>query len=360
MVANDMTAITGLQAHFGVDRGDGFSLEVDMEIGRGRTLALLGPNGAGKTTVVEAIAGLVAVDSGSIVLDGQTLDDRESDRFVPSEERNVGVMFQDHLLFAHMSVGDNIAFGLRSRGTRGDEASSQVRKWCDRLGLSDYEHRSVSDLSGGQAQRVALARALAAKPSILLLDEPLAALDVTTREQARRVLVEHLESFEGPKLLITHDPAEAFLLADEIHIIEGGHITQVGSAEEITQGPLTDYAADLAGTNLLRGVASAGSVLVGDHPFHVAGSPDDGPVLLTIHPRAVSLHRHHPEGSPRNTWQATVTHIEVMADRSRVTTGAPVPLTAEVTTESVAALGLATGSDVWLSVKATEIGVQRS
>lgn len=355
-----MTNGRGLVADFGIDRTDGFVLDVSLDIGPGRTVALLGPNGAGKSTVVAAVAGLIPVDRGSIALDGKTLDARVEDVFVTSEERGVGVMFQDHLLFAHMSVAENIAFGPRSRGMAADDAAAVASDWCGRLDLSGLESRSVRDLSGGQAQRVALARALAANPSILLLDEPLAALDVTTKARARRVLGEHLDAFDGPKLLITHDPAEAFLIADEIHVIEDGQITQVGSAEEITRSPQTEYAADLAGTNLLRGVAVSGVVVVGEHVMHVADSPSDGPTLLTIHPRAVSLHRQRPEGSPRNAWQAAVSHIEVMADRSRVSVDAPVPLTSEITTESVVALRLEVGSTIWVSVKATEIGVQRS
>jgi molybdate transport system ATP-binding protein len=355
-----MIAGSGLVADFGIDRADGFVLDVALDIGPGRTVALLGPNGAGKSTVVAAIAGLIAVDRGSIALDGTMLDDRRADVFVASEERRVGVMFQDHLLFAHMSVADNITFGPRSRGMSAAGADVAASDWCERLDLSGMENRSVRDLSGGQAQRVALARALATNPSILLLDEPLAALDVTTKARARRFLSEHLDAFSGPKLLITHDPAEAFLLADEVHVIEDGEITQVGSAEEITRRPLTGYAADLAGTNLLRGEVTAGVVVVGGHVMHVADSPSDGPTLLTIHPRAVSLHRQKPEGSPRNAWQTVVFHIEVMADRSRVSVDAPVPLTSEVTTESVGVLGLEVGSTIWVSVKATEIDVQRS
>ncbi len=351
---------TGLVANFGIDREDGFVLDASLDIGRGRTVALLGPNGAGKSTVVAAIAGLIAVDRGSIALDGTMLDARRPDVFVASEERGVGVMFQDHLLFAHMSVADNIAFGLRSRGMSAGDAGSVASEWCDRLDLTGMEGRSVRELSGGQAQRVALARALATNPSILLLDEPLAALDVTTKARARRVLGEHLDAFSGPKLLITHDPGEAFLLADEVHVIEDGKITQVGSAEEITRSPRTEYAADLAGTNLLRGEVADGVVVVGTHVVHVADSPSDGPTLLTIHPRAVSLHRQRPEGSPRNAWQTTVSHIEAMADRCRVSVDAPVPLTSEVTTESVSALGIEVGSTIWVSVKATEIDVQRS
>ena len=355
-----MTHGRGLVADLGIDRGSGFVLDVVLRIPPGRTVALLGPNGAGKSTAVSAIAGLIAVDTGSVELGGLTLDSSSENVFIPSEERNVGVMFQDHLLFAHMTVLDNVAFGLRSRGMSAADANELASGWCDRLDLASLQHRSVRDISGGQAQRVALARALATEPAMLLLDEPLAALDVRTRTSARRILAEHLAAFDGPKLLITHDPAEAFLLADEIHVIEGGRITQVGSAEDITQGPMTEYAADLVGTNLLRGASSDGEIRVGDHVVHVADRPTDGPTLLTIHPRAVSLHRQRPEGSPRNSWLASVTHVEVMSDRCRVSMGSPLPLTAEVTAESVEALRVEVGSDVWVSIKATEIGVQRS
>lgn len=360
MVEDHVTARDGLVADFGVRRGEDFSLDLSLTIAPGTTVALLGPNGAGKSTVVAAIAGLIAIDRGSIELNGVPLDAPSMDVFVPSEHRGVGVMFQDNLLFPHMSVLDNIAFGLRSRGMSAPDANAKASTWCDRLDLTGLEHRPSGDLSGGQAQRVAMARALITDPSVLLLDEPLASLDVGTRARARKVLARHLDAFEGPRLLITHDPAEAFLLSDEIHIIEGGRITQIGSADSITRNPLSGYAADLAGTNLLRGDVMNGTVTVANQVVHVTGSPPDGPTLLTVHPRAVSLHRHQPEGSPRNSWQTTVTHIEVMADRARVSVGQPIALTSEVTTESVVALDLKVGSGVWLSIKATEIDVQRS
>ncbi len=360
MVEDDVTSSEGLTATIGIVRDDEFELDVTIEIQPGTTVALLGPNGAGKSTVVAALAGLLPIDSGSIHLDGNTLDDPSLDVFVPSDRRNVGVMFQDHLLFSHMSVVDNIAFGLRSKGMATAMANAQASDWCETLDLTGLERRPSSELSGGQAQRVALARALITDPSLLLLDEPLSSLDIGARARARAFLAKHLAVFEGPRLLITHDPAEAFLLADEVNVIEAGRITQRGPAETITRSPRTQYAADLAGTNLLAGVTAGRTTSVAGHVVHLADAAPAGPTLLTVHPRAVSLHRHRPEGSPRNAWQTVVTQIEVMGDRARVSVGAPMALTSEITNTSVGELHLEVGSAVWVSIKATEIGAQQA
>ena len=273
------------------------------------------------------------------------------------EDRRIGVVFQDYVLFPHLSVADNVAFGLRARDLRRREVDRRVDEWIDRLDLGNLRDRRPGDLSGGQAQRVALARALITEPELLLLDEPLAALDVTTRAALRRTVADHLDQFAGPRLLITHDPTEAFLLADEIYVIEDGTITQVGTADDIRLRPRTPYAADLAGSNLVSGTASAGIVKTIGHELRVGDTAIAGPVLATIHPRAISLHRTQPEGSPRNTWSTTVSRLEHYGDRVRVQTDAPLPLTAEVTPNAIDALELHVGSAVWVSVKATEISV---
>ncbi|MGA9596841.1 MAG: ABC transporter ATP-binding protein [Acidimicrobiia bacterium] len=349
---------SGLCVDVTVRRSDDFELSINMTIPPDRTTALLGPNGSGKSTVVAAIAGLLAVDRGRITLDGAILDDPGQGVFVPAEARRVGVVFQDYLLFRHLSVLDNVAFGLRSSGVARDESTARAREWLGRLGLDGVETRRPTDLSGGQAQRVALARALAIEPDVLLLDEPLAALDVTTRTELRHSLEEHLHSFGGPRLLITHDPTEAFLLTDDIHIIEQGAITQSGSADEIRLRPRTRYAADLAGSNLIAGTAAAGVVDTGTQTIQIADDTIAGPVLVTIHPTAISLYQHQPEGSPRNSWRTTVERVEQLGVRVRLRTGPPLPLTIEVTEMARAELGLERGGNIWVAFKATELGVQ--
>jgi molybdate transport system ATP-binding protein len=341
-----------------VSRGGEFTLEMSIRIEAGETVALLGPNGAGKSTAVASLAGLLPIDEGRIVLDDRVLDDPAEGVFVPPEEREIGVVFQDYLLFGHLTVAENVAFGLRSQKEEPDAVDAKTAVWLERLSLARLADTKARDLSGGQAQKVALARALIIDPGLLLLDEPMAALDATTRVELRRDLGEHLSEFPGPRLLITHDPTEAFLLADEINVIEEGRITQVGSADDIRLRPRTRYIADLAGSNLLVGNASSGSVTVGTHILHIADTVIGGSVLATIHPRAVSVHRQHPEGSPRNVWKTTIARIEHFGDRVRLQTGEPLALAVEVTPAAVDALGLELGSDVWLSVKATEIGVE--
>lgn len=347
---------TGLDARIDVAIDDEFRLQLELIIPAGRTVALLGPNGAGKSTTVTVLAGLLPLDDGHIRLGERILDDPTMGEFLPPEHRRIGVVFQDYLLFPHLSVADNVAFGLRSSGRGRSEARKQAVAWLAQLDVAGLADDRPSQLSGGQAQRVALARALVTEPDMLLLDEPLAALDVTTRARLRHLLEDHLAAFPGPRLLITHEPAEAFLLADEIHIIEDGVVTQTGTPDDIRLRPRTQYVADLAGSNLLTGRAGGGEFLVGGFRLKIADTRIAGPALATIHPRAISLHLQHPEGSPRNTWQTSIERIDHHGDRVRVQVGDPLRLTAEVTPAAVAALGLGVGSAIWVSVKATEIG----
>ena len=224
-----MSPDRGLVAHLVVHRGEAFVLEISLTIPPGRTVALLGPNAAGKSTAVAALAGLVPLDAGCIELDGAVLDDPGIGHFTPPDARRIGVVFQDYVLFPHLTVEQNVAFGLRSRGVPRSAALERAASWLRRLDLDGLADRRPGDLSGGQAQRVAVARALVTEPDLLLLDEPLSALDVTTRVELRRTLAERLGQFDGPRLVITHDPSEAFLLADEIAVIEDGTVTQVGT-----------------------------------------------------------------------------------------------------------------------------------
>ena len=333
------------------------ALDMQFSIAEGEVVALLGPNGAGKTTLLRVIAGLVPLDSGSVMLDGRVLEDASRGVYVPTEKRSMGFVFQDYLLFPHLSVLDNVAFGLRSRGVGRAEASRRALGWLERVDLRAYAGSRPSELSGGQRQRVALARALAPDPRVLLLDEPLAALDVTARATVRRDLKAHLASFRGVRLVVTHDPLEAAVLADRLIVMEGGEQVQTGTPVEVTEHPRSKYVADLVGVNLLRGSADHGSVRLADGSVVAAAGADSGEVFAVIHPRAVSVHRSRPEGSPRNVWAGRADGVELYGDRARVRIGGRVPLVAEVTPAALADLRLGEGGEVWLSFKATDVGV---
>ena len=332
-------------------------LDIRIEVDDETIVALLGPNGAGKTTLLQVIAGLVPLKAGRVVLDGETLEDVATGRYVPTEKRSIGFVFQDYVLFPHLSVVDNVAFGLRARGDSATGARKRAMEWVDRVDLSKYATSKPPQLSGGQRQRVALARALAPEPRVLLLDEPLAALDATTRASVRRDLKAHLQSFRGVRLVVTHDPLEAAILADRLIVIESGKHVQTGTPVEVTQHPRSRYVADLVGVNLLRGEADHGSVRLTDGTVVSAVDAETGDVFAVIHPRAVAVHRTLPEGSPRNVWRGHVSGIEVFGDRARVTVEGQVHLVAEVTPAALAELRLGEGGEVWLTCKATDVAV---
>lgn len=334
-------------------------LDLDFELGveAGQVVALLGPNGAGKTTVLRALAGLLPLSGGRVVLDGQILEDPERRIRVPAERRAVGMVFQNYLLFPHLSALENVAFGLRARG-RGRAGSRQVAAaWLDRLGLAGLGSARPGTLSGGQQQRVALARALATDPRMLLLDEPLSALDVSTRATLRRDLRRHLRDFPGVNLVVTHDPLEAVALADRLVVIEQGRILQSGSAADVTERPRSRYVADLVGVNLLRGRLRDGVVELAAGGSLVVASGSTGEVFVAVAPRSVSLWRSQPDGSPRNVWPGRANSIDLHGDRVRVRVDGNPSLVAEVTPPSVRELGLDEGASVWVSVKATDIAV---
>lgn len=332
-------------------------LEVELAVSEGEVLALLGPNGAGKTTVLRTLAGLLPIEAGRVVLDGVVLEDPAARLRVPPEKRPIGVVFQDYLLFPHLGAVDNVAFGLRARGMRRRPARALGLTWLTRMGLETYADARTSALSGGQRQRVALARALASNPRLLLLDEPLSALDASTRAEVRRDLRRHLESFKGIRLLITHDPLEAVALAGRLVVLEHGRVVQTGSAKEVTGRPRSQYVADLVGVNLLRGNATAHDILLQGGGRLTSADSQTGEVLVVIHPRSVGIHRARPEGSPRNVWSGEAETLDLEANRVRVRVVGNPAIVAEVTPASVQELQLARGGKVWVSVKATEISV---
>jgi molybdate transport system ATP-binding protein len=344
----------GLRAEVGVALGR-LDLDVTIDVGPGEIVAVLGPNGAGKSTFLRAVAGLQPLDRGRIVLDGRALDDPASREWVPVHRRSMGYVFQDHLLFPHLSAVDNVAFGMRSRRR---DARREAAGWLDRLDVGDVAHLRPAQLSGGQSQRVALARALAARPRVLLLDEPLSALDVAIRAQVRSVLRRHLAEFDGIRVLVTHDPIEARVLADRLVVVEDGRVVQEGTADELSRHPRSAYVAELVGTNLYVGTGAGDRVTL-EHgsDLAVAGPVPAGAVFATIRPAAVALHRHRPDGTPRNVWAGTIESIDTGPDRARVQIAGALPIVAEVTPAAVAALGLVPGAAVWAAVKATDVAV---
>jgi len=346
-----------LHAHVELQKGT-LDLRVTIDAVDNEVIALIGPNAAGKTTFLRAVAGLIPLSRGRVVLDDVVLEDPEEGVRVPTEQRPIGVVFQDYLLFPHLSARDNIAFGLRARGADRKAARDAAMAWLERVDLANCARERPRALSGGQAQRVALARALATDPRLLLLDEPLAAMDAGARADLRRELARHLGSFEGTCLLVTHDPIEAMTLAGQLVVLEAGRVVQAGSPEELASRPRSRYVADLVGLNLYRGHARDATIeLPGGQRVVVADRIASGEVFVLVPPRAVSLHRTHPEGSPRNVWPGVAAELDVIGERIRVHVAGPLPLVAEVTPAAVAALRLAEGGPVYASVKATEIDV---
>ena len=345
-----------LDARIGLALGS-LDLEAELAVGAGELVVLLGPNGAGKTTLLRALAGLVALDRGRVVLDGVVMEDAEAGEYVPTERRPIGFVFQDYLLFPHLSALENVAFGLRARGMARAEARRRAAGWLDRVGLAALASSRPRALSGGQAQRVALARAMVSDPRLLLLDEPLAALDAASRSEVRRDLRRHLASFDGSRLLVTHDPLEAITLADRLVVLEGGRITQTGTPDQVSARPRSRYVAELVGVNLFRGLAAGAAVRLDGGATLVVAGDHHGEVFAAVHPHAVALHRRPPEGTPRNVWAGTADALEVVGDRVRVRVTGVVPIVAEVTPAAAAELRLADGGPLWASVKATEVTV---
>ena len=346
----------GLRFSGRVVRGE-FDLDVTFAVRPGEVLGVLGPNGAGKSTLLRAVAGLAELSVGRIEVGPHTW--QSADVFVPPERRRAGVVFQDYRLFPHLDVRDNVAFAARS--ARMGRASSRARaeEWLERLGLASLARRRPAQLSGGQAQRVALARAMAHEPEVLLLDEPMAALDAGARIDVRAFLREHLADFGGPTVLVTHDPLEAMVLADRLLVVEHGRLVQEGTPAEVARRPASTYVARLVGLNLWAGRledAAGTVVLEGGGRLAVAPGNATGQVLVSLRPSAIAVHTDRPhDTSERNVWQGRVASMEVLADRVRLQVeGVPSALV-DVTPAAVAELRLDVGQPVWLSAKATEV-----
>lgn len=350
------SAPTGLDARVVAQQGD-FRLDVELRVQDGTVAAVLGPNGAGKTTVLRVLAGLQGLTDGYIHLGDKTLEDPVAGVRLSAQQRRVGLVPQDSLLFPHLRVTEQVAFGPRHRGRSRAQAKSEAQRWLHQLELTELADRLPHQLSGGQARRVAIARALATGPGLLLLDEPLAALDAGAMLQMRAFLRRHLAGFAGPTLLVTHDTFDAMVLADELVVLDRGRVVQTGSPAEVASHPRSGHVAALVGLNLVRGTAD-GHVVRGVAGVEVlTAQVCGGEVFCAFDPTSVSLHLDPPRSSSRNTWRGTVTGITPYGDAVRVQVAGDLGLLADVTPAAVADLGLEPGSQVWSSVKATEVRV---
>ncbi|MBV9026031.1 MAG: molybdate ABC transporter permease subunit [Streptomycetaceae bacterium] len=324
-----------------------------LEAEPGTTIAVVGPNGAGKTTLLRALLGLTHRAHAEELRLG-TVDAAGA----PPHKRGVAWVPQDGALFPHLTVLGNTTYGLRAQGVPRRTARAQAQLWLDQLGVGDLAARKPGRISGGQAARVALARALAVRPRLLLLDEPLAALDQTTRAKVRHTLREHLAEFTGACLVVTHDPVEAVTLADRVLVLEDGCAVQYAPPADVARHPRSPWVARMLGLNAWAGTATTeglelpgGARLVAAEPL-----PEGTAALAVVGPEAVSLHRVRPSGSPRNVWQGRVRELTALGSRMRVlSTSDSFDTLAEVTAPAATELALAEGETVWVSVKATEI-----
>lgn len=328
-------------------RREAFTLSVQLDVEETGVVAVVGPNGAGKSTLLRILAGLETPEAGSIRVGETSWLDVPGRVDLRPEDRDVGYMPQGGLLFPHLSVRQNIEFGRKSG--QPDAAG----EWMDRLGLVHLADERPTRLSGGQTQLVAFARAQVRRPAVLLLDEPLAFVDVGNRAAIRRILRRELRARPGYRIFVTHDPVEAAALADRIVVLDRGRIVQEGTIDELRSRPRSTYVAELVGVNFFRGVSQRGIIELDSGGRMVAASAPDGPVVATIHPRAVSLYREQPSGSPRNVWMAPIVAIEPSLEQVRMELGGTIPIVAEVT--RAGASQFREGDDVWVAVKASEV-----
>ena len=329
--------------------------DLSFQVAPGETVAVLGPNGAGKSTLLNLVAGLLRPDAGRATLGGEVLFDTAAGAFAAPHIRGISMLAQDALLFPHLSVLENVAFGPRSAGVRAAAARSAARDWLAEVDALELADRRPAELSGGQAQRIAVARALASEPRLLLLDEPMAALDVSVAPAMRRMLRRVLA--DRAAIVVTHDILDAFTLADRVIVLDGGAIVDGGVTAQVLERPRIRFTAGLAGLNLLTGVRTVGG-LVGDDGVELRGAAAE-PVAVgaraaaSVRPSAVEVSLLEPDGT-RNRMRGTVRDLEPRGDLVRVRTEV---LSADVTPARAAELDLAAGTPVWLAFAETALSV---
>lgn len=341
-------------------------VDIEFSTAAGEVLAILGPNGAGKSTALHVIAGLVRPDTGTVQLGDSVLTDTATGVFVPTHSRRVGMLLQDALLFPHLSVAANVAFAPRSGRHKQSRREARITAayWLGQVDAAELADRTPRQLSGGQAQRVALARALAADPDVLLLDEPLAGLDVATAAAMRQLLRNTLRRRGRSALMITHDVLDVLTLADRVVVLESGRVVESGPAASVLAAPRSHFGARFAGLNLVKGTAGPDGALNAEWGAAWFCNPATDVVVgqravAVFPPAAVAVYRDKPHGSPRNTIEVVVAELDGRGPAIRVRAdeqpdGAP-GLAADITAESAAEMRVAPGERVYFSVKAQEI-----
>jgi len=339
---------------------------VRLDAAPGDVVAVVGPNGSGKTTLLRAIAGLVPLTEGGVRVGDETWEvaGTPGGQRLRVPERRVGMVFQQLLLFPHLDARHNVAYGLRMRGVPRRLARDRAQEWLDRVGVGELGERRPGQLSGGQAQRVAIARALAPDPRLLLLDEPLAALDVGVAMQLRVELAHHLAAYAGTTLLVTHDALDALTVANRVVVLDDGTVVQEGTPAEVARRPRSAHVARLVGLNVWVGNAVGDEVRLQDGSVLVSTVPTTGPVHVSFPPSAVTLSLPDPDprvgsrdSSARNRWRGRVLSLAPQGLVVRVHVDVAGGLLADVTAESAGRLGLVPGREVVASVKATEVSV---
>jgi len=318
-----------------------FALDVELTVGR-EVVALVGPSGAGKTTLLRAIAGLQPA-LGRISVEGDDWLDSARGIDLPAEQRSVGLVFQEYALFPHLTVRKNVEFGRKGGAAL-----------LERFGLATLADAKPRELSGGERQRVALARALAPDPAVLLLDEPLSALDAHTRGEVRAELQQLLREADRPTLVVTHDFEDAATLATQVGVVVQGHLRQLGPPAELVASPADPFVASLTGANVLRGRARRAQELteleLPTGELIRSTDPAEGDAVAIVYPWEVTLSRTSPDDSAQNHIAGVVASLVPVGNRVRARVG---PLTAEITTDSSERLGLQVGGTAVASFKAT-------
>ena len=351
--------MSALEVHARVRHRDA---QFELSLDDGDVVAVLGPNGAGKSTLLSLIAGLLRPDDGRIALGETVVTDTAAGLFVRPHARGVAMLAQQALLFPHMSVAANVAYAPRCQGQSRSQAHAAAQRWLQAVDAEHLADRRPAQLSGGQAQRIAIARALAAQPRVLLLDEPMAALDVTAAPAIRRLLRTVLRAERRTAVIVTHDLLDVLALANKVVVIERGRITESGPVRDILASPRSDFAARIAGVNLISGVVCEPGMITTSWGAAVSGLGDtdvDAAAVALFSPTAVSVHLDSPHGSPRNSLPVRIAEMEVHGSTVRIRGGEQPDgspgLAADITAAAAADLDLTPGRDAYFVVKAQEV-----